>query len=399
MLLLTEILFWACLLAILHSYVFYPLLLAGLSRGKQQVPLPFLADSAAPQVSVLMAVYNEEKVIAEKLDSLLALDYPAGKLHIFIGSDCSADRTNEILAAQAGHMPQVHLFLNRHRQGKPGVINQLAAEATARSHPGSGHVFIITDANVLPNPLLLRQLTRHFQDPRIAIVDAHLVHTGIQAEGISAPENTYINREVMLKHREGLAWGLMMGPFGGCYAIRAACYREVPSNFLVDDFYIAMRSFEQGGLAISDLDAHCYEAVSHEIQEEYRRKARISTGNFQNLHTFAHLWWPPLGALRFAFFSHKVLRWLGPLWIIGLLLCATVLQKKGYPLYQLAQVLLLTVFAAMPLADALLNRLGVHLQPLRAARYFVMMNIALLEGFFKFLKGVKNNVWEPPKRN
>jgi len=191
----------------------------------------------------------------------------------------------------------------------------------------------------------------------------------------------------------------MIGPFGGCYALRSTYFSEIPPNFLVDDFYIAMRVFEQGGDALSDLEAVCYEAVSHEIREEFRRKSRISSGNYQNLFTFRHLWWPPTNNLGFAFFSHKVLRWLGPFFLLGLLCSMIPLACAGNIFYRILFFTIVTAVLILPALDYFLKNWNINLLPLRGIRYFILMNLALLEGFIKFLKGIKSNVWEPPRRN
>jgi hypothetical protein len=173
----------------------------------------------------------------------------------------------------------------------------------------------------------------------------------------------------------------MLGPFGGCYAIRSDYFSPVPPNFLVDDFYIAMGAFERGGLAVNDLEAYCYEAVSHSIKEEFRRKKRISAGNYQNLRRFGYLCWSKDWKLSFAFCSHIILTLMG-----------------NIP----GQVLLinLVVFGLLlPGLDVLLASQGIHWRILRSLRYFILMNIALLAGFFKYLKGIKSNVWQPTKRN
>ncbi len=397
--LVLKIIFYLSLLGIVHSYLIYPLLLRWLARGKTNNKLVYSELEHMPHVSVVMSLYNEEKVIAQKLDSLIGQEYAKEKLSIYIGSDCSSDRTNEIVGKYASTYPQVHFFPFQERQGKPGVVNQLV-QAAKQDHQGSTHhVLLITDANVMLSAKSIYHLAKHFRNPEIVIVDAHMVHTGMQQEGISIPENHYITSEVMLKNREGMVWGKMIGPFGGCYAIRADYYSEVPNTFLVDDFYITMKAFEQGGNAINELEAVCYEAVSHEMKEEFRRKARISAGNFQNLLTFPHLWWPPINPLNFAFFSHKVLRWFGP-FLLALILLSSLILGIYFNLFYL--VLFLFLFGAMvglPLLDLVLDKLNINVTPLRAVRYFVFMNIALLSGFIKFVNGIKNNVWEPPKRN
>ena len=393
-----EIVFWLCLLAILHSYLFYPLLLKVLSIGKKPNSIIYEREEDFPFISIIMSVYNEERVIEEKLQCLFELDYPADKWRIFIGSDCSADQTNAIVSKWAEKEERLQFFPYQQRRGKPGVINELVREATQLEPMGKDHIFLITDANVMLTPPVLKSLTKHFKNEDIAVVDAHMIHTGMKKEGISKVENQYISSEVRVKYLEGVIWKKMIGPFGGCYSIRSNYYSDVPSNFLVDDFYITMRAFEQKGGAINELEAKCYEGVSHDIKEEYRRKARISAGNYQNLLTFPHLWWPPFRTLNFAFFSHKILRWFGPFFLILLFLTSLILAITGARLYALFFVAFTVGLMIFPLLDLVFNKLKINVLGLRASRYFLMMNLALLEGFFKFMKGVKTNAWEPPKR-
>lgn len=392
---LLELLFWGSLGALLHTYLLYPLLMWWLARHKPTHEFRYKEDEEWPVLAVLMAAYNEERVINQKMEQLLALQYPQEKLQIWVGSDCSTDGTNAIVATYAEAHSKVHFTPYQQRQGKPSIINDLATWATAQG----AELLLITDASVMPQPDTARRLASHFKDPAVGLVDGHIRHTGMQQEGISQAENSYISTEARLKYWEGQAWGCMMGPFGGLYALRAKYFSPVPDNYLVDDFYICMRVFEQGRKAISDLEAVSHEAVSHEIEEEYRRKTRISAGNFQNLFTFTGLWWPPFGRLRFAFFSHKALRWFGPFFLLFLLGSSGVLAWSGNLLYQVLFFLLAGGMLAVPVVDQLLKYFKIHLLPLRGARYFLAMNRALLSGFFKFAKGIRSNVWQPTKRN
>jgi len=396
---LAGILLWLSLLSVLHSYLLYPLLLRWLARGKQPNRLAFSGEEGWPQVSVILSAYNEQEVIRQKMDSLLGLDYPENRISLYIGSDCSSDQTNAIISEYAARHPRLRFFPYTRRRGKPGVINDLADRAIEEWGRGPGHIFILTDASVMMDSHCASALARHFKNPEIDLVDAHMIHVGMKEGGISRAEDEYISSEVRLKYREGLVWGKMVGPFGGCYALRSNRFTKVPPNFLVDDFYITMKVLEQGGKAINDLEATCREPVSHDIWEEFRRKARISAGNFQNMATFAHLWWPPLRPLPFAFFSHKILRWLGPFFIMAMLLGTGLLALGGNLFYILLFWVMAGGLIILPLMDVLLNALGLNLLPLRGTRYFVMMNLALLQGFFKYIKGIHSNVWEPTKRN
>lgn len=397
MLLFFKILFWGSALGLVHSYVFYPLILRILAAGKPNNPICFQKGEELPFVSVIMAVYNEEAVIKEKIESLLQLDYPQDKLLIFIGSDCSDDQTNAILEDFQSRTPNLRFQAFPDRRGKPKVVNDLAELAFTESPQSGNHVFLMTDASVMLQPNTLFQLVRHFKNQEIAIVDSNMVNIGMKAQGISKLENQYISSEVTLKNLESRGFGKMIGPFGGCYALRSTYFSEIPDKFLVDDFYITMRAFEQGGMAINEMEAICYETLPDDMSEEYRRKSRISAGNFQNLLTFRHLLFQG-NVLSFAFFSHKVLRWLGPFFIIFAAVSGLVLALTGNIVYQVLFILMSFLLIAVPVLDVLFKSLNINILAFRAIRYFMMMNIALLEGFYKFIKGVKNNVWEPPKR-
>ncbi|MEN0003763.1 MAG: glycosyltransferase [Bacteroidota bacterium] len=400
MILLLQIIFWISALALVHSYVIYPYLLSTWAAQRPPNQVVYEQDQEAwPTVAVIMSLYNEERVIEEKLQALLAISYPANKLFFYIGSDCSEDQTNAIVERYAQQHATVQFFGFRQRRGKPGVVNELVARATADFAEAGELVLVVTDANVMPHPQAFRHLIKHFKNKEIEVVDANMVHTGMEKDrGISQSEDTYISREVWLKHWEGKLWGQMIGPFGGCYAIRASAFTPVPDNYLVDDFFITLKVLEKGGKAINEMEAICYEAVSHEIAEEYRRKRRISAGNFQNMHTFRHLWWPPTTTLGYAFFSHKILRWLGPVFILLIFLSSVLLSLLGSSFYQYISLLLIGGMIGVPLLDILLRRVNVNILAFRNIRYFLIMNMALLEGLFNYLKGIKTNVWQPPKR-
>ena len=124
----------------------------------------------------------------------------------------------------------------------------------------------------------------------------------------------------------------------------------------------------------------------------------IQPGNFQNLVTFKDLLWPPFSKLAFNFISHKVLRWLGPLFIVTFTLLGLILGLSGNLFYFTLFLISTLTIIAIPLFDFYLEGLGVHNRYLRFLRYFVVMNIAIVKGFIRFLKGIKSGAWDPPKR-
>lgn len=387
------IVFGICVLPVLHSYVLYPFILKLKAANKEPIWDSNARISTYRKVSILMAAYNEESVLEEKINSILESDYPHENIQILVGSDNSTDRTNEIMVDFEKKYPNIIKFFHyTERQGKGNIINKLYNESI-------GEILILTDANVIFDVKTIKELVKCFENDKIGLADTNMINKGMKKAGISYQEKAYISREVLIKNREGKIWGTMMGPFGGCFAVRKELYESVPVNFLVDDFYINMKIYEKGYLAVNNLNAKVYEDVSNDLSIEFRRKIRIATGNFQNLETFARLIFSPIKGLGFSFLSHKVLRWISPFLLIDSLLALSMLGFSHNIL--LFEVLFyLQLFSMLiPFIDICLRKLKIHIVLLRFITHFYAMNLALFIGFFKYLKGVKSNVWEPTKRN
>ncbi len=387
---LLQIIFWCCVMAVVHSYVLYPAILRVISVRARQNQNCYRTDDVLPHVSILLAVHNEEQVIEKKISSTLNSGYPGSKIEFLIGDDSSTDETEKIVRQLSSSFPEIKLHHFESRTGKAGIINALAEKAR-------GEVFILTDANVFFTERTLFELLKHFKNNTVALVAGNIRPHELKHDGISKQESFYQDSENKIKFREGILWGAMMGAFGGCYAVRKSFFTPTPSKFIVDDFYITMATLEKGGKAINELNAVCYEDVSNQMKEEFRRKTRIATGNFQIIGRFAHLLSPARGGVAFAFLSHKVFRWLGPFFMLAAYLISFALSFES-SFYQIL-FLIQTMLMLLPVIDLLLGKLNVHLLGLRYISHFYVMNIALLNGFLKYLTGVKNNVWQPTQRN
>ena len=384
------IVFWLSVFFVIYSYAIYPFILKLLVIGKKQNNV-FYDENELPLVSVIIAAYNEESVIVEKLDSVLQSSYPDDKLEILIGSDASSDKTIPLVKEMSQRFPLIRCFDFSERRGKPSVVNDLVSHS-------KGEILILTDANVIFSTDTIINLIRHFKNQSIGLVDTHMVNRGLKKEGISYQEKAYISREVQIKHMESLIWGTMMGPFGGCYAVRREDYSDVPPHSLVDDFYINMKVLEKGKKAVNELESVVFEDVSNSMRDEFRRKVRISAGNFQNLGRFRQLLWPPWSGTGFAFLSHKVLRWFGPLFLI-LTLVANIFLVRHSVFYSLTLAGQLLLMFGIPFFDWMLKKINIHLSVVRLAVHFYAMNLALLVGLFKYLKGIQTGIWKTTPRN
>jgi cellulose synthase/poly-beta-1,6-N-acetylglucosamine synthase-like glycosyltransferase len=383
-----QIIFWVTLLLILHSYMLYPWLLQVLSTGKKENDVLF-TDEELPPVTIIMSVFNEERVIADKLDSMLHSDYPPGKITILVGSDASTDRTNAILESYHKKDPRVqpHLFPNR--QGKPAVINQLS------DITGDDYI-IMTDAKVIFHKTTIRMLMRHFRNDRIGIVGGNVLNESVEKDGVSIQEKAFMSREILIKYREGLIWGATVGVYGAIYAIRKELFTKVPKGFAVDDFFISMNVTTKNKQVILDLNAITYHEVPNLLSEEYRRKVRIATGNYMNMRYFNRLLLRPWKGAAFAYISHKVIRWLGP-FIMLLFMLSNIMLRSSHQFYEYTLWALFGVLC-LPIIDFFLSKIGIHIVFLRFVRHFVTMNIALFHGFINNLGGIRKDVWQPTNR-
>ncbi len=384
-----EIIFWVSAVAILQSYIFYPLTVSILSRLRKENDRVLTLQDDLPFVSIIMAVHNEEKVISEKIQSIYNTGYPEDRFELLVGSDGSSDGTNDILGEIAEGHGSFHFTAFQERRGKPAVINELREKAR-------GSILIMTDAQVIFTPDTIFELVKHYKNEQIGLVGANIMNKRIDMSGISYQEWSFMSREIRLKYHEGKAWGTMIGAYGACYSIRDEYYTRVPEGYSVDDFYITMKVLEKKKKCILEMKAIGFENVPNRLSEEFRRKIRIATGNFQNLKTFYKLLWPPYTGVAFSFFSHKVLRWLGPFFLL-LLLLSNIILALSHPLYRIL-LLVQGLLIISPIIDFLLRKIGLHIVILRFITHFYSMNLALLAGFLKFIKGTETNVWQPTRR-
>ena len=371
---------------ILHTYVFYPLFMILIYRNSNHNQLLFYSDDELPSIAILIAAHNEEKVIEKKILSVFNTNYPSSKLKVFIGSDASTDRTDEIISNLTNTYSNIEFIKFKGRVGKISIINHLQSLC---DEP----VLILSDANVIFKQNTIFELVKYFKESNVGLVSANIIKESSNNDGISYQEKKYLNFENKIKASESYAFNFIMGAEGGCYAIRNNLFSKVPSNFIVDDFFITMQVLERKNYALLNNLAICIEDVTSDISSEYRRKVRISSGNFQNLFFFKHLLFD-FSSICFAFWSHKVLRWLTPFFIFICLFSSVFLipYHKFFIWISCIQLVLLL----FPLFNYFFKFNNVFL---KFIAHFYLMNFALFEGFIKFIKGIKSSIWEPINRN
>jgi cellulose synthase/poly-beta-1,6-N-acetylglucosamine synthase-like glycosyltransferase len=238
--LVVAFLFWACVIGLVYSYAIYPITVWVFARafGSRRTAPREIPDDDLPSVSLLIAAYNEEAVIGERVDNALKLDYPSSKLEVVIASDGSSDRTNAIVRGYTD--PRVRLLEYPIRKGKASVLNAAFRELR-------GDIVVLSDANTNTDPAAVRKLVRWFQSPEVGVVCGRLVLTD-PATG-SNVDGLYWKYETFLKHCESRL-GALLGANGAIYAIRKELFAGIRRNTLIDDFVIPLLTRLRTGCSI-----------------------------------------------------------------------------------------------------------------------------------------------------
>ncbi len=379
------VVFWACAAGVFYAYVGYPVLIWRLARwfGRPVTP-PAPTDDELPTVSLLIAAYNEEAVIEERLRNALAMDYPPGKIEIVVASDGSSDRTPEIVRGYADR--GVRLLDYRQRRGKAAVLNSAFAEL-------HGDVVLLSDANTYTDTPALRQLVRWFADPAVGVVCGWLVLT--DPDTGRNVDSLYWKYETFLKRCDGRL-GALLGANGAIYALRREVYVPIPTETIVDDFVIPLLARLRTGCAlVYDGEAVAREETPRDVGAEFHRRSRIGAGGFQSLGLLWRLLNPRQGWVAFTFLSHKVMRWLCPFFLLGLL--ASNLVLFATPFFSVALLAQFAFYLASLLAGLAPPELK-SLRPLRLTTMFTSMNAALFVGFLRWLRGTQKGAWRRTAR-
>jgi len=331
---------------------------------------------------MVIAAYNEEKVISDKLENCLAIDYPKDKFEIIVGSDGSSDRTNEIVSSYEAS--GVKLINYTDRRGKTSVLNRTIPQA-------GGEIVVLSDANSMYEPDAVRKLVRHFVYERIGAVCGKLVLRTRDKKQVE--EGLYWKYECVLKSMES-DLGALLGANGGIYAIRRELFEPIPDGTIVDDFVIAMKVKEKGFDVIYDQEAIAYEDAAHDVKAEFTRRIRIGAGCFQAIPLTRSLLNPKRGFVAFAYWSHKILRWNVPFFLIAAFVSNMLLL--GNPFY-LFLFILQSLFYTFALIGHVLNRRRSG-KIFSIPYYFGSMNLALLFGFFRFITKTQKVTWKRTER-
>lgn len=380
------IIFWTGAGILVYTYAGYPAILYILNK----IPFPppetgrvFIDEW--PDVSLVVAAYNEERVIGGKIENSLKLDYP-GNLDVWIASDGSTDGTDEIVRSFSLKNKRVHL-LPLPRTGKSGAIN--SAMRFIKSD-----IVVFSDANTEFKPDVLKNLVRHFADPGTGCVCGRLIYRNpgrvISGEG----ESFYWKYETSLKKMEN-KFGYIAGANGAIYAIRRGLFEPLRPKTINDDFIISMRIVKKGFKSIYEENAIAFEDVAPDAGSEFRRHVRDGAGHYIAIFHLYGLLNPLLGTRAFIYWSHRVLRWSVPFVLFTTLAANIALINNPFYRAVLAPHFLFYLLALAGLLGVKLKKLPFFVC---VPFYFLNLNAALFVGFLKALTDSQKPSWERTER-
>jgi cellulose synthase/poly-beta-1,6-N-acetylglucosamine synthase-like glycosyltransferase len=366
-----QIAFWLSAGLLLYTHIGYPLLLALLARWRTGARTDALPDQ--PFVSVIIAAYAEEDVIADRIANLRhGLEFPPDKLEVIVACDGSPDQT-AARAREAG----ADLVLELPRGGK--VRAQDAGVEAA-----SGEIVAFSDANAIWAADALTRLVAPFAEPRVGYVCGQVRLIG--QDGTNQ-EGLYWRYELAQREYESKLRSVTAGN-GAIYATRRESYLIV-DPIMGHDLSFPFQMVKHGWLALYTAAAVASEKMVPSLEGEFARKRRM----------MAHTWpivvrggmlsprgYDPLYALMII--SHRLLRYLSPLLHLVALGTSIALIGHGVVYAVAVGVQAAVLLAALVAAPA-------PLRPLLVARYYVLTTASLAAGLWDWLRHGTPAGWEP----
>jgi len=382
---------WISLFLIFYTFLGYGILLyvlvklKRLLKGKPQIASN---SNALPTCTLIVAAYNEEQFIEEKIANTLSLNYPKSLLKFIFITDGSSDKTPQLISKY----PQINLMHKPDRLGKIVAVHRAMQEVDTE-------VVVFTDANTFLNTDALINICRHYSNPKTGAVAGEKRVKIEEKDNATVGEGFYWKYESKLKAWDSELYSVV-GAAGELFSIKTNLYLPVPKNSVLDDFMISMLIAQKGYKIVYEPEAYATERSSENVSEELKRKIRIAAGGIQSIVWLKSLLNPfkqPI--LSFQYISHRVLRWtITPfLMILTLLLNVFIVATDSGLLFQLLLVCQLAFYLSALLGLILENK-KIRVKVLFIPYYFCVMNYAVIAGINRYLNGAQSVIWEKAKR-
>ena len=337
-----------------------------------------------PELSILIAAYNEEDLISDCLESIIKSEYPIDKIRIFVGSDGSSDNTNDIVDKYVKGNNNFKL-VKFPRSGKNKVLNELMKEVKTP-------ITFFLDADLRLREGSLSDLVNILSDDNTgaALASVNIISDKSGSDAGSHGETVYQKYESFLRQKESQIYS-NINSLGTLYGIKTEYFKPFPSDKVCDDLFNLFSVALQRKRVIFDKTVKVDEVRSKSIGQEFYRRVRVVAGGLSTAAYSLALLSPAYGLTAFFIWSHKILRWLSPVFLIMLLLLTFTLRYDSV----IRDILFYSqlFFYLLSLAGYILDKFNVSVSFLKLAYFYVSMNLAFLFGIFRFIRGKQNSVW------
>ena len=383
-----EILFWFSLTLLFYCYVGYGLILFIRNKIKR-IFYPFKTDDRFEllPVTLVVAAYNEESVLLQKIKNCFEIDYPGHLLKIIFITDGSTDGS----AAMIGRYDSITLLHSTERNGKSAALKRAMQLVQTP-------IVVFSDANSMLNRGCLRAMVRHYANERVGGVagEKKILQDG-RSSAVGQAEGLYWQYESFIKKQEA-DFNTVVGAAGELFSIRTKLFRPFADGLILDDFIFSVEVCLKGYKIEYEPGAFAIEAPSISLADEEKRKIRIAAGAYQSVSYLKHrmnIFKYPL--LTIQYFSRRILRWIaGPLLLILILITNIGLLNQHY----IFQYFLFgqAIFYLFALAGRIFIAAGRRMGILNIPFYFMFMNVCLVKGFFNYISGRQTVLWEKSMR-
>lgn len=340
---------------------------------------PARKGACEPLVAFVIPAHNEERIIEKKIRNTLRLDYPKDKLQIVVASDGSTDGTNEIVARYCDQ--GVRLFEQKDRSGKTALLNRVIPDI-------EGEIVVLSDASGMANRDAVKEMVKNFSDPEVGCVCAEYRISEREKSDVDTFEQRYLSFETVLKKSECLL-GTTLGGHGAFYAIRKELFEPLREEMINDDFLIPSHVTLKGFRTVYEEKAVLHDEITTSISDEFRRRVRISVGNWQQCYLLRKLLRSGMYAVAWGFVSHKVLRMFTPFLLIYIGIMSVFYDTLLYNSVQFAFALL----ALLALCGIMLHQRKGRMGFCKVFFYFLLENIAYIFGTYKFIFAKGKVAW------
>ena len=370
---------------VFYTYIGYPLLLAAIAMVRGPRDVKVLQEW--PRISITVPAYNEEREIGATIENLLQLDYPEDRREIIVVSDASTDKTDSIVRSFADR--GVKLVRMERRSGKTAAENAASSRLT-------GDIVVNTDASIRIGKNALKPLIAAFADPSVGVASGRDISVSRTGEEANRGESRYVGYEMSIRQLETRVAGII-GASGCLYGIRAHLHRAKLADGLSRDFASALIAKQHGYRAVSVDDAICYVPRTTSLRREYKRKVRTMTRGMETLFAMRDLLNPLRhGSFAWMLLSHKICRW-GVPWA-GVLALVGIFMLAPYALSAKVIALGAVAFIALGASAFVLPESRPLPTFISMPAYILMGNVAALHSTLRALRGDRNAVWEPTRR-